>query len=95
MACNSPRAALEALRENPASFDLLMTDYSMPDMTGIDLIRAAIQLRPDLPAVLLTGYGRPLDSRAAVGLNIREVINKPFTMEILAHAIQGALIPKR
>ncbi len=93
--CNSPRAALESLRSNPAGFDLLMTDYSMPEMTGIDLIRSAIQLKPDLPAVLLTGYGRPLDSTAAVGLNIREVINKPFTMETLAGAIQGALAPKR
>ncbi len=93
-ACNTPRAALDLLRENPADFDLLMTDYSMPDMNGIDLIRAAGQFRADLPAVLLTGYGRPLDSTAAVGLNIREVINKPFTMEILASAIHGALTPK-
>ncbi|HEY0863538.1 MAG TPA: PAS domain S-box protein [Lacunisphaera sp.] len=94
-ACSSPRAALEHLRKDPAGFDLLMTDYSMPDMTGIDLIRAAILLKPDLPAVLLTGYGRPLESKAAIGLNIRELVNKPFTMEILAAAIRDALIPRQ
>ena len=72
-----------------------MTDFSMPDMNGIDLIRAATGIKPDLPAVLLTGYGRPIDSRAAIGLNIRETINKPFTMENLGSAIQGALRPKK
>ncbi len=91
---SNPREALGFLRENSADLDLLMTDYSMPDMNGVDLIRAATRLKPSLPAVLLTGYGRPLDSKAAVGLNIREVITKPFTMEILASAIQGALEPK-
>ncbi|SDS54596.1 PAS domain S-box protein [Opitutus sp. GAS368] len=92
---NNPRDALDYVRENAADIDLLMTDFSMPDMNGIDLIRAAAQIRPGLPAVLLTGYGRPIDSRAAVGLNIRETINKPFTMGNLAGAIQGALGPKK
>jgi CheY-like chemotaxis protein len=86
-----PRAALDFLRENAAEVDLLMTDFSMPDLNGIDLIRAATGIKPNLPAVLLTGYGRPIDSRAATGLNIRETINKPFTMENLASAIHGAL----
>ncbi len=92
-ACNRPREALEVLRKNSADIDLLMTDFSMPDMNGIDLIRAAILLKPSLPAVLLTGYGRSIDTKAAVGLNISEVVNKPFTMENLASAIHGALAP--
>jgi two-component system cell cycle sensor histidine kinase/response regulator CckA len=90
-ACNRPREALEVLQKNGGDIDLLMTDFSMPDMNGIDLIRAAVLIKPSLPTVLLTGYGRPIDSRAAVGLNISEVINKPFTMENLASTIQGAL----
>jgi two-component system cell cycle sensor histidine kinase/response regulator CckA len=94
-ACNRPREALEALRKDGAGIDLLMTDFSMPEMNGVDLIRAAMQLRPGLPAVLLTGYGRPIDSKAAVGLNICEIIHKPFTMENLSSAIQGALASTR
>jgi two-component system cell cycle sensor histidine kinase/response regulator CckA len=94
-ACNGPREALEALRKHGADIDLLMTDFSMPEMNGIDLIRASIGLKPGLPAVLLTGYGRPIDSKAAVGLNLCEIIHKPFTMETLASAIQGALAPGR
>jgi two-component system cell cycle sensor histidine kinase/response regulator CckA len=94
-ACNSPREALEVLRKPGVDIDLLMTDFSMPDMNGIDLIRASIRLKPGLPAVLLTGYGRPIDSKAAVGLNICEIVHKPFTMENLFSAIQGALAPDR
>ena len=92
--CNRPREAIEVLEKNAADIDLLMTDFSMPDMNGIDLIRVAIRLKPTLPALLLTGYGRSIDSRAAVGLNICEVVNKPFTMENLASAIHGALAPR-
>jgi two-component system cell cycle sensor histidine kinase/response regulator CckA len=91
--CARPREALEVLQKNAADIDLLMTDFSMPEMNGIDLIRAAIRIKPTLPTVLLTGYGRPIDSKASVGLNISEVINKPFTMENLASAIHGALAP--
>jgi CheY-like chemotaxis protein len=92
-ACSRPREALEVLQKNPQDIDLLMTDFSMPDMNGIDLIRAAILIKPTLPAVLLTGYGRSIDSKASVGLNISEVVNKPFTMENLASAIHGAVAP--
>jgi signal transduction histidine kinase/ActR/RegA family two-component response regulator len=90
-----PREALEYFRLNLAAIDLLMTDLSMPELSGVDLIREAIRLKPELPAVLLTGYGRTFDSRASSSLNIREVITKPFTMENLASAIHGALVPKR
>ena len=92
---NQPRAALDFLRENSADVDLLMSDFSMPDMNGVDLIRAATEIKPDLPAVLITGYGHPIDSRAAIGLNIRETVNKPFTMENLGSAIQNALPPRK
>jgi len=87
--------ALDFVEKNHAGIDLLMTDFSMPEVNGIDLIRASIQLRPSLPAVLLTGFGKALDSKSTVGLNISEVVNKPFTMETLASAIHGAITPRR
>ncbi|MBL9215256.1 MAG: PAS domain S-box protein [Opitutaceae bacterium] len=86
-----PAEALAFLRQNYGGVDLLMTDFSMPEMNGIDLIREAVALKPSLPAVLLTGYGKAFDSRATVGLNIREVVTKPFTMDALAAAMQAAL----
>lgn len=93
-ACNGPREALEFMRKNGASVDLLLTDFSMPEMNGIELIRAAVRFKPGLPAVLLTGYGRSIDSNATAGLNICEIIHKPFTMETLAGAVHGALESK-
>jgi nitrogen-specific signal transduction histidine kinase/CheY-like chemotaxis protein len=86
-----PRRALDHLRENSQDLELLMTDLSMPGLSGVDLIREALRLNPKLPAILLTGYGKAFDSRASASLNIREVIHKPFTMEQLSNAICSAL----
>ena len=60
-------------------------------LTGVDLIREATKLNPNLPTILLTGYGKAFDSHAAVSLNITEVMHKPFTMEQLSSAIVSAL----
>ena len=89
--CTDPREALRRLHENGANLSLLMTDLSMPGLSGVDLIREAMRLHPQLPAILLTGYGKAFDSRAAVGLNISEVVHKPFTLEYLSNAIESAL----
>ncbi len=86
-----PRQALEHLQTRSADLALLMTDLSMPGLSGVDLIREAIRLKPDLPVILLTGYGKVIDSKAAIGLHISEVMHKPFTMESLSAAIEGAL----
>lgn len=90
-AFTDPRQALEFLQDGSRTLALLMTDLSMPGLSGVDLIREAMRLNPDLPAVLLTGYGKAFDSKAAVSLNISEVMHKPFTMENLSSAIQAAL----
>ena len=71
-----------------------MTDLSMPGLSGVDLIREAMKLNPALPAILLTGYGKAFDSRAAVNLNICEVMHKPFTLEQLSNAVGAALQPR-
>jgi DNA-binding NtrC family response regulator len=57
----------------------------------MELIRGVTRSKPAMPAILLTGYGKAFDSKAAIGLNISEVIHKPFTMEQLAASIETAL----
>ncbi len=86
-----PRQALDHLRVSGYDLSLLMTDLSMPGLSGVDLIRESTRLHPQLPAILLTGYGRAFDSRAAINLNISEVMHKPFTMEGLSQAVATAL----
>jgi CheY-like chemotaxis protein len=89
-----PRQALLYLQTSTDAISLLMTDLSMPGVSGVDLIRAVNGNKPNLPAVLLTGYGKAFDSKAAVGLNISDVVHKPFTMEQLATVIESALAKK-
>ena len=90
-AFTDPRLALDYLREKSAEVALLMTDLSMPGLSGVDLIRECMRLNPNLPAILLTGYGKAFDSRASVQLHIREVLHKPFTMELLSSSVHAAL----
>ncbi|MCF6239509.1 MAG: ATP-binding protein, partial [Candidatus Marinimicrobia bacterium] len=60
MRCNSLEA-LATFQKTPTEFDLVITDQTMPDMTGADLSRRMIQIRPDIPIILCTGYSHLID----------------------------------
>jgi PAS domain S-box-containing protein len=79
--CNSPTEALELLRADPSSFDVLVSDLTMPTLSGIDLIRAARDIRPGLPAILTSGYVRDEDHELAARVGIEHVILKPNTID--------------
>ena len=88
---SSSPAALEAFREAPRRFDIVLTDETMPELVGTDLAREIALLRPDIPIVLMSGYsGAPLDERArAVG--IREVLRKPLQSKDIAECFGRVL----
>ncbi|HWA57764.1 MAG TPA: ATP-binding protein [Gemmatimonadales bacterium] len=81
--------AAEALRllEAGQPVDILVTDYSMPGLSGIDLAQRAIKLRPDLPIVLLTGYGLITSPDQLRGDGIRAVLPKPVALRALAETL--------
>jgi CheY-like chemotaxis protein/anti-sigma regulatory factor (Ser/Thr protein kinase) len=79
--CNSPTAALELLRGAAQSIDVLVSDLTMPALNGIDLIRHARDIRPDLPAILTSGYVREEDRARAKHAGIEHVILKPNTID--------------
>ncbi len=82
--------ALEEFRRDPTRFDLVLTDEVMPGLTGTALARELRRLRPDLPVVLVSGYGGPqLEARAAEA-GIRVVATKPLTRAELARALARA-----
>jgi CheY-like chemotaxis protein len=83
---NSGLRALEILRSG-SSVDLIVTDYAMPGMTGVELANAARQFRPDLPVLLATGYAE-LPSGATTDL---PRLAKPFRQDQLATEIAKAL----
>ena len=80
--------AVASLTDGAARCDLLISDYAMPKMSGIELIRQARLLRPGVPALIITGYAQGdaiVDGEEGVG-----VLFKPFTLEELATAINRA-----
>jgi YesN/AraC family two-component response regulator len=81
---SSSVAALQAFREAPQRFDIVLTDETMPELVGIDLAREIRQLRPDIPIVLMSGYsGLQLHERARE-VGIREVLHKPLQSKDIA-----------
>ncbi|MBE0583124.1 MAG: PAS domain S-box protein [Desulfofustis sp.] len=83
--------AVRFFRQNSGSFDLVITDMTMPNMTGTELAREMLALRPSLPIILITGYHEQIDRSKALRIGIREFINKPLRRNILAHSIREIL----
>ena len=80
-------AALQAFLAEPDRFDVIITDLSMPRLSGRDLAARILQVRPKLPVILATGYIRPQDTESARSLGIRDLILKPNTVEDLGHTL--------
>ena len=83
-----PHAATDALRADPARYDLLVTDYNMPGYSGIDLVRAARGIRADLPVALASGYVTAEIEQAALAEGARALIHKPNDVEELCATVQ-------
>ena len=82
-----PRAALAALREQQ-DFDLLVTDYNMPGYSGVDLLKEARQIRPQLPMALASGYITPEIEANALAAGARALIHKPNDVSELCDTVQ-------
>jgi len=89
----SSAEALATFSENPTLYDLVITDQTMPGMTGLELSRRLLVLRPDLPIILCTGYGALLTKDDVCKRGIRELVLKPLTKKELASVIKKVLNP--
>ena len=87
---DAPRA-LELLRSAPDDFDLVITDQTMPQLTGAQLAAAALALRPQLPVILISGYSAVIDADQAARIGVRCFLNKPIRADDLLRAIYDAL----
>lgn len=83
--------AWEAFESNPSRYDLVITDQTMPRMTGDQLIRKALALRPDLKIILCTGYSEKIDEFKALDLGVKAFMMKPFRSQQLAQAVREVL----
>jgi PAS domain S-box-containing protein len=84
--------ALQAFREAPQRFDVVLTDESMPELTGTDLAREVALLRPDMPIVLMSGFGGAQLHERAQAIGIRELLRKPLQRKDLAECF-GRVLP--
>ena len=82
-----PREAMAALEVDPAHYDLLVTDYNMPGFCGVDLVRAALASRPDLPVALASGYVTAEIESEALAAGARALIHKPNDVEELCTTV--------
>jgi signal transduction histidine kinase len=93
--CTSSLEALEVFRLAPQRFDLVITDQTMPQMTGARLAQELRRLRPDIPIILCTGFSQDIDAERTRELGIDMVLMKPFTAQNLAQSIQHVMAPRR
>ncbi len=77
--------------KNPQAFDLVLTDQTMPDLTGVDLSKKMLDLRKDLPIILFTGYSEAVSPEQARAAGIRGFIMKPIEKRQMAESIRRAL----
>ena len=86
-----PHEAVAVLRERPLDFDLLVTDYNMPGYCGVDLLREARQIRPNLPVALASGYVTAEIEQSALAEGARALIHKPNDVDELCDTVQRLL----
>jgi len=84
-------AALEEFRRDPQAYDLVITDQSMPKMSGSELAEAVLAERNDLPVILCTGFSDAVDGKIARAKGVREFVVKPFTLAEISKTIRRAL----
>ncbi|MBE0584038.1 MAG: response regulator [Desulfofustis sp.] len=84
--------AIEHFQENPEGYDLVLTDLTMPHLTGTELSSRIKQLRPDIPIILFTGYSERLSREAAVDAGIDEYCMKPVSLRDLARTVSRLLV---
>lgn len=87
---NSPDA-LEAFSQHPEDFDLVVTDMTMPDITGDRLADRLLRIRPDIPVIMCTGYTDIYTSARVRELGLKGVLMKPYVLETMARMVRDVL----
>ena len=88
-----PRLAVATLRNQPMAFDLVVTDYNMPGYSGLELLREARLIRPELPIALASGYVTAEIEQNALAEGARALIHKPNDVDEMCETLQRLLHP--
>ncbi|MCA3013875.1 MAG: response regulator [Myxococcaceae bacterium] len=90
---DDPRQALDFFRQRPQAFDAVLTDLSMPQMSGEDFTRSLRSLRPNLPVIVSSGFASLVDVRELERLGVAAVLVKPWRLEEAVATLQRVLGP--
>ncbi len=88
----SSTEALELFRSQPGSFDIVVTDMTMPHMRGDELAAELLKIRSDIPIILCTGYSDLISEEKAREIGIRQFLMKPLSLGDLARAVRKVLV---
>ncbi len=75
-------------------FDLVITDMTMPNMTGEDLAQELMRVKPNIPIILCTGFSGKIDDQKAMALGIRQFVMKPIVKQKIATTVRKVLDQK-
>lgn len=89
--CTVPQNALEMFRSQPHDFDIVLSDLSMPEMSGVELAREILQIRPGMPILITSGYVAPVDNEEVRSLGLPDLLLKPNTVEELGRIVHSML----
>ena len=89
----SSKETLSLFKKNPQRYDLVITDQTMPDITGGELASKLLQVRPDIPIILCTGYSEKIDEKSALAIGIQRFLEKPIGPKVLLESVSRLLFP--
>lgn len=87
--------ALAAFRSDPAAYEAVVTDLSMPSMSGIEFASHVLSLRPEVPVVMTSGYVRAKDRESVMQTGVRDLLLKPNTVEELGDVLHRLMLQSR
>ncbi len=90
-AVSDSNEALEKFRNQPDKFDLLITDQTMPNLTGADLTKAVLEIKPSMPIIMCTGHSDTVNEKKALALGIKQYVYKPLHGDELLVAAREVL----
>ena len=90
-ACTSSVEALERFKTFPEKYDIVITDMTMPHMTGAKLAEEILRIRPDMPMILCTGFSQAINEEQALDIGFRAFVMKPISIEQIATVIRDVL----